>query len=168
MPCSFKWGISTNIISQNISREEPRRGMNFNVISSRSIFSWLQYHHVQITLPGGKRYTCYLHRLVKMLEANQYQMENLSNSDWLQLPASYQWISLPSFDGSDLECSHLCWNSKCLLSDHIAIESHKVSNKMFMLIIVQNNAERIRCQMLETCQGHRDGYDLLVPCIFWI
>ena len=90
------------------------------------ILSVFQYHHVQITLPGGTRYTCYLHRLVKMLDVNQYQMENLSDSEWLQLPKSLQWISLPDFDASWLECSHLCWNHKCLCSDHIVIESHKV------------------------------------------
>ena len=53
-----------------------------------------KYHHVQVTLPGGKRYTCYLHRLMKMLEANQYQMENLTVEEWSILPDYLKWIKL--------------------------------------------------------------------------
>ena len=112
-----------------------------------------KYHHVQVTLPGGKRYTCYLHRLMKMLEANQYQMENLTVEEWSILPDYLKWIKLPDFDTTGLECSHLCWNVLCLRSDHIVIESHKV-NILFYLFYVfnlnfQTNSERILCQQLQ-------------------
>ena len=61
-----------------------------------------------------------------MLEANKYQMEELTFDEWSDLPGHLQWIPLPDYETSGVECSHLCWNTDCVNTDHIVLESHKV------------------------------------------
>ena len=146
-------------------------------------FFQYQYHKVQITLPGGHRYTCCLHRLLKLLQGNDFQMENLSSTEWANLPDHLKWVPLPDYKSSSVESSHLCGNPKCLNPDHIIFESHKVI--IFQLLMIhtadwflktypkanslityfQTNLERSMCHKLGVCQGHRDGYNLLRPCI---
>ena len=65
-------------------------------------------------------------------------------SSWMALPESEQWITMPD----DMDCSHLCWNSKCVNMEHVIVEPHGA------------NGERKKCALQNNCTGH-----LLYNCI---
>ena len=72
------------------------------------------------------------------MQANKLIFQNTNFSSWKMLPQLEQWIGIHS----DLECSHLCWNRKCVNMDHVIIEEHKA------------NLDRIECALQGLCNGH--------------
>ena len=124
-------------------------------------YIWLKengYFSTKITFPGGRR-TVNLSRLLKMFQVckslrcaycitpllghtyqvNRLIFQNNNFSSWKMLPKSEQWIKIQD----DLECSHLCWEQKCLNMDHLIVESH------------QDNQERKKCANQGVCTGHQ-------------
>ena len=101
-----------------------------------------RYHVVKVTVPGHKRYTCFLNRLAKILSANRLTTGNVGYDEWQRLPVCEQWVPLPEYSSTGMECSHLCWESLCLNVDHIVVEHHTI------------NVERLDCAQFGVCQGH--------------